>query len=75
MTIETLEVTRAFQPLDLLLFQRFKREVPGLLEQSLAGNPGLSTLGVFLPIGTRVRVEVPAPASRPGTRPLITLWE
>lgn len=73
MATETLIVDRAFCPLDLLLFRRLKREVPGLVEKTLAGNPGLAGLGPILPIGTVVVVEIPGPASRPA-RPVITLW-
>lgn len=74
MATETLTVTRGHCPLDLLLFLRFKREVPGLVERTLDRNPGLAALGIFLPIGTRVVVEIPAPPARTSNRPLITLW-
>lgn len=69
MTIETLTVDRAYCPLDLLLFRRFKREVPGLVEATLALNPGLAELGLYLPVGTKVRVDVPAPAPRGAKAP------
>ena len=69
----TLTVQDAFTPLDLLLFRHFKREVPGLVEATFAKNQGLADLGAFLPVGTHVLVDEPAPATR-NTRPLITLW-
>jgi phage tail protein X len=74
MTIEVLTVARASCPLDLLLFGRFRREVPGLVEATLTRNPGLAALGPILPIGTRVSVEIPAPAGRAAPREIVTLW-
>lgn len=71
---ETLTVDRVACPLDLLLFQRFRREVPGLVEETFERNPGLAALGTFLPIGTKVVVEIPAPTNRPSPKPIITLW-
>lgn len=71
---ETLTVERVACPLDLLLFQRFRREVPGLVEATLERNPGLAAHGVFLPIGTTVAVEIPAPTNRPSPKPIVTLW-
>lgn len=77
MATETLRVERAPCPLDLLLFLRFRREVPGLLEATLDRNPGLAALGPILPTGTAVVVEIPdAPARTTVTAPreLITLF-
>ena len=76
MTIETLTVPadRPFMTLDLLLFERFRREVPDLVERTLERNPGLAALGAFLPPGTSVAVELPAPANRPPPREIVTLW-
>ncbi|GJD78028.1 tail protein X [Methylobacterium gregans] len=76
MAIETLQVERAPCPLDLLLFLRFRREVPGLLEDTLARNPGLAALGPVLPYGTAVVVAIPDPpaTARTITRELLTLF-
>jgi phage tail protein X len=62
MPIETLKVAAERTPLDLLLWRRYKREVPGLVEQTLQRNPGLARLGAFPPVGATVAVEAPAPA-------------
>lgn len=74
MMTETLVVTTDRTPLDLLLFRRFKREVPGLVEATLATNPGLAALGPYLPVGTVVVTPVPAAASA-ATRPLVSLYD
>ena len=62
--IEALIVTTEQTTLDLLLWRRFRREVPGLVEDTLRRNPGLSAIGVFLPIGMAVTVQTPAPEPR-----------
>lgn len=58
LTVETAHTT-----LDLLLWRRYRREVKGLVEDTLARNPGLAALGAILPIGTVVQVQVPPAAS------------
>ena len=63
MATETLTVTADLTPLDLLLWRRFKVETPGLLESTLDAQPGLAALGTYLPVGTRVKVEVPSPSA------------
>jgi len=60
MTTETLPpVQSRYMTLDLLLFRRFGREIPGLVEKTYSINPGLADKGAFLPLGTRVVVEPP----------------
>lgn len=61
MAIETLMVTTERTPLDLLLWRHYRREVPGLVEDTLGRNPGLAALGAVLPVGTAVQVQTPAP--------------
>ena len=69
----TLEFPNDHTTVDLLLWNYFKREYPGLVKQTLAGNPGLSALGVFPPRGTKVLVQIPtSKTSTPAA--LISLW-
>lgn len=75
MAIEILTVDREFCPVDLLLFRRMRREVPGLVEATLELNPGLSDLGEFLPIGTKVKVNIPEPKRRAEPRRIIRLTD
>ena len=76
MTIETLEVTTERTTLDLLLWRRFRREVPGLVEDTLRRNPGLARLGPMLPIGLALQVVVPdpQPQGRSAAR-VVTLYD
>jgi phage tail protein X len=62
--IETLTVTAEYSTLDLLLWRRFRREVPGLVEGTLRRNPGLSKIGAFLPVGMTISVQTPPPEPR-----------
>jgi len=69
--IEMLTVTAEYTTLDLLLWRRFRREVPGLVEDTLRRNPGLAKIGVFLPVGTVIDVQTPAPEPRGRTAVLV----
>ena len=76
MTVETLEVTTERTTLDLLLWRRFRREVPGLVEDTLRRNPEVACLGAMLPVGLALQVAVPDP--EPKSRrvaPVVTLYD
>lgn len=76
MTIEQVTVIAEQTTLDLLLWRRFKREVIGLVEDTLSRNPGLATLGLFLPVGTVVNVKAPDPEPRGRmAAPVISLFD
>ena len=75
MSTETLTVKGASQPLDLLLFKRFKRQVAGLVEATYAQNQGLAALGPILPLGTKVIVTPPGPAPSKTVRKTIKLYD
>jgi len=62
--IEKLIVVAEQTSLDLLLWRRFRREVPGLVEDTIRRNPGLAAIGVFLPVGTMIEVQTPTPEPR-----------
>ena len=76
MTIETLDVITERTTLDLLLWRRFRREVPGLVEDTLRRNPGLARLGAILPVGLALQVVVPdpEPKGRSAAR-VVTLYD
>jgi phage tail protein X len=69
----TLQFPNGFWTVDKLLWDYFKREYPGLVEQTLTQNPGLAALGVFPPKGTKVVVTLPTSRTSTPAR-LITLW-
>lgn len=76
MATEIIKVISEYTTLDLLLWRRFKRDVPGLVEKTLAANPGLARLGPFLPVGTSLTVEAPPPITAPAKSvPVIQLYE
>lgn len=76
MAIETITVEAERTPLDLLLWRRFKREVPGLVEDTLRRNPGLAVAGVFLPLGLKIKVKTPDPEPRGRAAvPVISLYD
>ena len=75
MTTETLTVRGKPMPLDLLLFKRFQREIPGFVEATYTQNPGLADLGLILPIGTEVTVTTPAPRPTKTIRKAIRLYD
>ena len=74
MAQEILSVVDDRTPLDLLLWRRFGREVPGLVDATFELNPGLAALGPLLPRGTQVVVDLPAPAPAQPVPPLIRLY-
>jgi phage tail protein X len=74
MSTETLAFQNDFTPLDLLLYRRYRMEVPGLVEATLALNPGLADLGAFPPRGTAIIVTTPTPAAKKVVRQTVRLY-
>ena len=62
------QVAQDGMTLDLVVWRAFGRQDQGLVEQTLALNPGIAAVGSILPIGTRV--VLPQPAKRNTVR----LW-
>ena len=59
--------------LSLIVWRRFRRPMPGLVEQIHDMNPGLADLGAFLPVGTTFDMPVPTPRE-PAILDPIRLW-
>ena len=57
----------------LLVWRRFRRPMPGLVEIILERNPGLAGLGPILPVGTVLEIPVPTPRA-PQLLDPIRLW-
>ena len=75
MSVDTLVFANDRTPLDLLLFRTYG-EISGLVEATLAQNPGLAALGAFPPKGTTIVVTTPAPAAtRQTVRQVIKLYD
>ena len=61
--------------LPLLIWRRFRRPMPGLVEKALDINPGLAAQGPFIVPGTAVLLpipDIPEASSEPQGR--IRLW-
>jgi len=61
--------------LDLLLWRKYRRKTPGLVERTLEMNRGLADSGTFLPVGTVVTLPVDAPQQTPARRNFKRLWD
>jgi len=58
---------------DLVIWQTYRKSMPGLLEQTLDLNPGLAGFGPILPVGTRFRLPIVRQPVAP-VREVIHLW-
>lgn len=56
-----------------LVWRRFKRPMPGLVEAIYDLNPGLADLGQTLPVGTSFDMPIPIPREQQVLDP-IRLW-
>jgi len=75
MAIKTLTVAQEGLTLDALLFREFKRELALQVEDVLNSNPYLAGKGLFLPLGTKVEVEIPdVPANATPVVRVLRLW-
>lgn len=73
MIVEPITVEGEFISVSLIVWRRFKRPMPGLVEQVFDINPGLAGLGEFLPVGTTFNLPVPVPR-QPAILDPIKLW-
>jgi phage tail protein X len=74
MPTAVLVVPDAFTPIDLLLWRAYKTQVAGLVEQTLAGNAGLASLGEFPPPLTKVAVTPPVPIAKSAPTRIVRLY-
>ena len=71
--VETVTVGGDGLTLSLIVWRRFHRPMPGLVEQILDLNPGLADYGEFLPVGVSFDMPIPIPRERQVLDP-IRLW-
>lgn len=73
--IERVRVGAEFSTLPLMIWRRFQRQMPGLVEDTLSRNPGLADLGPYLPVGTEfdLKIETTAQDQTPAQE-AIRLW-
>ncbi len=60
-------------PIDLIVWRRYRRQTPALVEAVLTLNPGLADIGPLLPRGTKLAIPIDQPAT-PVQAPLVRLW-
>ena len=73
MLMERITVMGDDLTVSLIVWRRFKRPMPGLVEQTLDLNPGLADLGHYLPVGTQFMLPIPTPRPKTVLNP-IRLW-
>jgi phage tail protein X len=71
--IETVTVEGDGLTVATLVWRRFKRPMPGLVEAIYDLNPGLADLGQTLPVGTSFDMPIPIPREQQLLDP-IRLW-
>jgi phage tail protein X len=70
---ETVTVEGEGLTVSLIVWRRFHRSMPGLVEQIHDINPGLADLGETLPVGTAFEMPIPIPRAQQVLDP-IRLW-
>ena len=71
--IETVTIEGDGLTVATLVWRRFKRPMPGLVEAIYDLNPGLADLGQTLPVGTSFDMPIPIPREQQVLDP-IRLW-
>ena len=71
--IETVTVEGDGLTVSTIVWRRFKRPMPGLVEAIYDLNPGLADLGQTLPVGTIFDMPIPIPQEQQVLDP-IRLW-
>lgn len=71
--IETVTVEGDGLTVSMIVWRRFKRPMPGLVEAIYDQNPGLADLGQTLPVGTSFDMPIPIPREQQVLDP-IRLW-
>ena len=71
--IETVTVKGDRLTVSAIVWRRFKRPMPGLVEAIYNLNPGLADLGQSLPVGTSFDMLIPIPREQQVLDP-IRLW-
>lgn len=73
MLVEKITVLGDNITLSLIVWRRFHRPMPGLVEQTLELNQDLGELGYYLPVGTEFLLPIPTPRPQTVLEP-IKLW-
>jgi phage tail protein X len=74
--LERIRVDAEFLTVPLIVWKKFGRPMPGLVEDTYSRNPGLSELGPILPVGTEFLMKIEAASVSPvaASAEQIRLW-
>lgn len=73
-TTETVTVQTDGMTASLIVWRRFKRAMPGVVERLYELNPGLADFGVIIPIGAVIKIPIPAAGSTTPEVTPVRLW-
>lgn len=73
MIVEKIVVMSEGLTLSTIVWRRFRRPMPGLVEQTFDINPGLADKPHELPLGCEFLLPIPVPREKTILEP-ITLW-
>ena len=71
---ETITVASENQMLDLVIWKKFKRQMPGYLERVLDANIGLAKQLEFIPPGTRIFMPAVEDLPQKTSSEVVRLW-
>ena len=74
LSVERVTVSGDGLSLDLILWRKYRRRMPGLLEMALDLNPGLAGKGPTLPIGTVIDIPIVDPDPARDLQ-VVQLWD
>lgn len=75
MKIETIVIKGEGITVDLLVWRRYRRPIPGMVEKVLALNPGLAACGPYLPLGRAVKLPIVESKAETPARAVVQLWD
>jgi phage tail protein X len=73
-TVETYTVATDGLTLSRIVWNRFKRSMPGLVERILDATPSLARSGPYLPVGTVVQIPIDTPREQQEVA-VVSLWD
>jgi phage tail protein X len=73
-TTETYVVETEGMMVDAMVWRRFRKPMPGLVERVLAMNPGIAEFGPYLPVGTSVTIPIDDQTG-PKVVEVVKLWD
>lgn len=70
---EIVTVQGDYLTVPLIVWRRFRRPMPGLVEEIFALNSEIAESGPYLPVGTTFKMPIPIPRTKARLEP-VKLW-